>query len=76
MPQIFGAGDPKATGQYVRDLIKRRVPARVFEDSAFTFVHVDDVAEAIVQVLEKEGNLTRSTLSASTPTPTGNSSAW
>ena len=54
---VLGAGDLKATGQYVRDLIERRVPARVFEDSAFTFVHVDDVAEAIVRALEKAGNL-------------------
>jgi dihydroflavonol-4-reductase len=54
---VLGAGDPKATGQYVRDLIERRVPARVFEDSAFTYVHLDDVAEAIVRALEKEDNL-------------------
>ncbi len=54
---VLGAGDPKATGQYVRDLIERRVPAKVFEDSAFTYVHVDDVAEATVRALEKEDNL-------------------
>ena len=54
---VLGAEDPKATGQYVRDLIERRVPARVFEDSAFTFVHVGDVAEAIARALEKENNL-------------------
>jgi dihydroflavonol-4-reductase len=54
---VLGAGDPKATGQYVKDLIERRVPARIFENSAFTFVHVGDVAEAIVRALEKEGNL-------------------
>jgi dihydroflavonol-4-reductase len=54
---VLGAGDPKANGQYVRDLIERRVPARIFEDSAFTLVRVDDVAEAIAQALEKEGNL-------------------
>jgi dihydroflavonol-4-reductase len=53
---VLGAGDPKATGQYIRDLIERRIPGKVFEDSAFTYVHVNDVAEAIVRALEKEGN--------------------
>jgi dihydroflavonol-4-reductase len=53
---VLGPDDPKSTGQYVRDLIERRAPARIFEDSAFTFVHVDDVALAIVRALEKEGN--------------------
>jgi dihydroflavonol-4-reductase len=53
---VLGAGDPKATGQYVKDLIERRVPGRLFEDTAWTFVHVDDVAEGIVRALEKEGN--------------------
>jgi dihydroflavonol-4-reductase len=54
---VLGPNDPKATGQYVRDLIERRVPGKVFEDSAFTFVHVGDVAEAIARALEKEGNV-------------------
>jgi dihydroflavonol-4-reductase len=53
---VLGAGDPKASGQYVKDLIDSRVPARVFEDSAITWVHVNDVAEGIVRALEKEGN--------------------
>jgi dihydroflavonol-4-reductase len=51
---VLGPGDPKTTGQYIQDLIHRRMPARVFEDSIFTFVHVRDVAEAIVRALEKE----------------------
>ena len=54
---VLGPGDPKTTGQYIQDLIHRRMPARVFEDSIFTFVHVRDVAEAIVRALEKEHNL-------------------
>ena len=54
---VLGPGDPKATGKYIQDLIHRRVPARVFEDSIFTFVHVRDVAEAIVRAAEKEDNI-------------------
>jgi dihydroflavonol-4-reductase len=53
---VLGAGDTKAQGQYVSDVIGRRVPGKVFEDSAFTWVYVDDVAEGIVRALEKEGN--------------------
>ena len=54
---VLGPGDPKATGKYILDLINRRLPARVFEDSVLTWVHVKDVAEAIVKALEKENNL-------------------
>jgi len=54
---VLGAGDPKPTGKYIQDLIDGRVPARVLEDSTFTFVHVKDVAEAIVRAAEKEGNI-------------------
>ncbi len=54
---VLGAGDPKSVGQYIKDLIEGRVPAMVFEDAAATFVHVKDVAEAIVRALEKEGNV-------------------
>ena len=53
---ILGASDPKVIGQYVRELIERRVPGRMFEDSTFTWVHVNDVAEGIVRALQKEGN--------------------
>jgi dihydroflavonol-4-reductase len=54
---VLGAGDPKASGRYIRDLTEGRIPGRVFEDSAFTYVHVNDVAEAIGRALEKEGNV-------------------
>ncbi len=54
---VLGPGDPKATGRYIQDLINRRVPARVLENSIFTFVHVRDVAEAIVRAAEKENNI-------------------
>ena len=53
---VLGPGDPKATGKYIQNLIHRRLPATVFDDSFFTFVHVKDVAEAIVRAAEKENN--------------------
>ncbi len=54
---ILGAGDPKASGQYVRNLLQGKVPAAIFNDASFPFVHVNDVAEAIVRAAEKENNL-------------------
>ncbi len=54
---VLGPGDPKASGQYIRDLVNRRLPATVFDDSPFPWVHVRDVAEGIVKAVEKEGNI-------------------
>jgi dihydroflavonol-4-reductase len=54
---ILGPGDHKATGEYIQDLIHRRRPATAFHDSIMTYVHVRDVAEAIVRALEKEDNI-------------------
>jgi dihydroflavonol-4-reductase len=53
---VLGSGDPKATGKYIQNLIYRRLPATVFDDSYFTFVHVKDVAEIIVRAAEKGNN--------------------
>ena len=54
---ILGPGDTKATGQYILDLIHRRLPATAFGDAILTFFHVKDVADAIVRALEKENNV-------------------
>jgi dihydroflavonol-4-reductase len=54
---VLGQGDVKASGQYIQNLIHRRMPGRVFPDSVLTWVHVRDVAEAIVRALEKEDNI-------------------
>jgi len=54
---VVGSGDTRITGQYVRDFINRRLPATVFEDSIFVYVHVKDVVETIIRAAEKEDNL-------------------
>lgn len=51
---ILGPDDPKASGQYIQNLIRRRMPATVLSHATFPFVHVDDVALAIVRAVEKE----------------------
>jgi dihydroflavonol-4-reductase len=54
---VLGPGDPKASGQYISNLIHRRLPTVVFKNDMFTFVHVNDVAEIIVRAAEKENNI-------------------
>jgi dihydroflavonol-4-reductase len=54
---VLGPGDPKASGQYIRRLVTGGMPARVFEDSTFTFVDVGDVAEIIIRAAEKPDNV-------------------
>ncbi len=54
---VLGPNDPKATGRYIRNVLKRKMPVQVLTRSIFPFVHVRDVAEAIVRGLEKEGNI-------------------
>jgi len=53
---VVGAGNTRITGQYVRDFIHHRLPATVFGDSVFVYVHVKDVVETILRAAEKEGN--------------------
>jgi len=54
---VLGPGDPNASANYVQNLINRRLPATVFKDKIFSFVCVKDVAQAIVNALEKEDNI-------------------
>lgn len=54
---VLGPNDPKATGRYIRNVLQRKMPVQVFTKSMFPFVHVRDVAEAIVKGLEKDGNI-------------------
>lgn len=52
---VLGAGDPKGSGQYLADLVRRRMPAAVLPDAVLTWVHVADVAEAIALAMDKPG---------------------
>ena len=54
---VIGAGDTKASGRYLKDLISKKLPATIFNDEIFSFVYVKDVAQAIVSALEKENNI-------------------
>jgi len=54
---VLGAGDTKASGRYINNLINRKLPAAVFKDEIFSFVYVKDVAQAIINALEKENNI-------------------
>ena len=54
---VTGANDPKPLGDHIKLLINRKMPIRGLESTIFTYVHVNDVAKAIVRALEKEGNI-------------------
>jgi dihydroflavonol-4-reductase len=54
---VLGSGDPKATGHYIEDLVRRHLPATVFPRTVMTFVHVNDAARAILMAAEKSGNI-------------------
>lgn len=48
---VLGAGDDKASGQYIQDIIFRRVPSTIFHSSKAVYVYVEDLAEAIYQTI-------------------------
>lgn len=50
---VLGAGDVKASGQYIQDIIRRRVPSTIFHHSCATYVYVEDVVEAMLRAAEK-----------------------
>ncbi len=46
---VLGAGDDKASGQYIQGLIRRRLPSTIFHQSKATYVYVGDVVEAMLR---------------------------
>jgi len=54
---VIGPDDPKPAGQYIKRLIKGEIPSLAFSDTTITFVHVKDVASAIIKALLKDNNI-------------------
>ena len=54
---VVGPGDTKASGRYVMNLIHRRIPTRVYDDSILTWVDVRDAVEVIVRAMDRDGNI-------------------
>ena len=50
---VLGAGDDKASGHYIQDIIRRRVPSTIFHYSTSTYVYVGDVVEAMLRAAER-----------------------
>ncbi|MBE0697537.1 MAG: NAD-dependent epimerase/dehydratase family protein [Anaerolineaceae bacterium] len=54
---VLGAGDDKASGQYIQDIICRRVPSTIFHQSRSNYVYVGDVVEALLRAAEMPGTV-------------------
>lgn len=54
---VIGANDPKAAGRYLKNYAQGRMPAQVLTKLYFPWIHVKDVAEAILKAMEKENNI-------------------
>ncbi len=50
---VLGAGDEKASGHYIQDIIRRRVPSTIFHHSRATYVYVGDLVDAMLRAAEK-----------------------
>jgi dihydroflavonol-4-reductase len=50
---VYGPGDTSAIGTLMRQFLAGKMPAYMFPESGFTFVHLDDVADGILLALNK-----------------------
>ncbi len=48
---VIGAGDTRATGQYLIELLRGRLPLMSFSESQMNFIHVEDVCDAVERCL-------------------------
>lgn len=49
---VLGAGDDKASGHYIQDIIRKRVPSTIFHHSWATYVYVEDVVDALLSAAQ------------------------
>ena len=54
---VLGAGDDKASGHYIQDIIRRRVPSTIFHHSTATYVYVGDLIDAMLCAAELSGTV-------------------
>jgi nucleoside-diphosphate-sugar epimerase len=50
---VYGPGDNGPGGRFLMDLLRKRVPGLLTKPAWFSFVHVDDVADGIIAVLDR-----------------------
>jgi nucleoside-diphosphate-sugar epimerase len=50
---VYGPGDQGPGGRFVRDILKRRVPALLTRPARFSYVHVDDVVAGLIAAGER-----------------------
>lgn len=54
---VIGPDDRTATGRYIENLVRHRMPTQVFTNAQFSFVSVGDVCASVLGALETEGNI-------------------
>lgn len=54
---VIGPDDPKASGRYIGNLSRGRLPVQIFTKQSFSFVYVGDVARIILKALERHDNV-------------------
>ncbi len=50
---VYGPGDEGPAGQLIEDVLRRRLPALIADPAWYSFVHVDDVADALIALVDR-----------------------
>lgn len=52
---VYGPGDEGPAGRLIEDVLRRRVPTLIADPAWYSYVHVDDVAAALVTMADRGG---------------------